>query len=306
MLLDIKPASDYPLPDLTQLLNLSFENYLVPITFNLSQFLTMIRKDSVDLSASRVLLADDQPAGIALIARRGWTSRLAAMGIAQSQRGKGIGSWFMDKLIQEARERNDHDMVLEVIEQNEYAVRTPDISALHIHFVRNDHDMVLEVIEQNEYAVRLYQECGFRSVRRLIGLTRKDANESLKNFMEEIDLREAGSLISQYGLSDLPWQLAGETIAHMTPPACAFRNGPALAVISNPTAEHVVIWSLLVEPSARGKELGVDMLQRVIANHSSKTWHVPAIFPEEFGSLFERAGFEREELTQWQMRLMLL
>jgi len=275
MPLDIKPASDYPLPDLTQLLNLSFENYLVPITFNLSQFLTMIRKDSVDLSASRVLLADDQPAGIALIARRGWTSRLAAMGILQSQRGKGIGSWFMDKLIQEARERNDYDMVL-------------------------------EVIEQNEYAVRLYQKCGFRSVRRLIGLTRKDANESLKNFMEEIDLREAGSLISQYGLSDLPWQLAGETIAHMTPPACAFRNGPALAVISNPTAEHVVIWSLLVEPSARGKELGVDMLQRVIANHSSKTWHVPAIFPEEFGSLFERAGFEREELTQWQMRLMLL
>src|SRR5258706_5051797 len=275
MPLDSKPASDYPLPDLTQLLNLSFENYLVPITFNLSQFLTMIRKDSVDLSASRVLLADDQPAGIALIARRGWTSRLAAMGILQSQRGKGIGSWFMDKLIQEARERNDYDMVL-------------------------------EVIEQNEYAVRLYQKCGFRSVRRLIGLTRKDANESLKNFMEEIDLREAGSLISQYGLADLPWQLAGETIAHMNPPACAYRNGPALAVISNPTAEHVVIWSLLVEPSARGKELGVDMLQRVIANHSSKTWHVPAIFPEEFGSLFERAGFEREELTQWQMRLMLL
>ena len=274
MPLDSKPASDYPLPDLTQLLNLSFENYLVPITFNLSQFLTMIRKDSVDLSASRVLLADDQPAGIALIARRGWTSRLAAMGILQSQRGKGIGSWFMDKLIQEARERNDYDMVL-------------------------------EVIEQNEYAVRLYQKCGFRSVRRLIGLTRKDANESLKNFMEEIDLREAGSLISQYGLSDLPWQLAGETIAHMTPPACAFRNGPALAVISNPTAEHVVIWSLLVEPSARGKELGVDMLQRVIANHPGKTWHIPAIFPEEFGGIFEHAGFEQEELTQWQMRLML-
>lgn len=274
MTLDTKSASDYPLPDLTQLLNLSFENYLVPITFDLSQFLTMIRKDSVDLSASRVLLADDQPAGIALIARRGWTSRLAAMGIVQGQRGRGIGSWFMDKLIQEARERNDHDMVL-------------------------------EVIEQNEYAVRLYQKCGFRSVRRLIGLIRKDANESLKNSMKEIDLREAGSLISQYGLSDLPWQLAGETIAHMNPPTCAFRNGPALAVISNPTAEHVVIWSLLVEPGARGKDLGIDMLQHVIAKYPGKTWHVPAIFPEEFGSLFEQAGFEREELTQWQMRLML-
>ena len=274
MSLDIKPASDFPLIDLTQLLNLSFENYLVPIAFNLSQFLTMVRKDSVDLSASRVLLADEDPAGIALIARRGWTSRLAAMGVVQSQRGKGAASWFMKKLIREARERNDHEMVL-------------------------------EVIEQNEYAVRLYKKCGFQSVRRLIGLIRKDASESIKNSLEEIDSREAGALISQYGLTDLPWQLAGETIAHLNPPACAYRNGPALVVTSNPDAEHVVIWSLLVEPQARGKQLSVAMLKNVIAHHKDKAWHVPAIFPEEFGKLFERAGFEKEELTQWQMRLAL-
>jgi ribosomal protein S18 acetylase RimI-like enzyme len=274
MSLDVKPASDYPLPDLTQLLNLSFENYLVPVTFNLSQFLTMIRKDSVGLSASRVLLVDEQPAGIALIARRGWTSRLAAMGIVQGQRSQGAGLRFMRTLIDEARERNDHAMVL-------------------------------EVIEQNEYAVKLYQKCGFQSVRRLIGLLRKDAKDKAGTALTEIDLREAGSLISQHGLADLPWQLAGETIAHMNPPARAFRNGPALVVTSNPNAEHVVIWSLLVEPQARGQQLGVEMLKSVIANHPGKTWHVPAIFPEEFGRLFERAGFEMEELTQWQMKLVL-
>ena len=274
MTLDIKPASDYPLPELTQLLNLSFESYLVPVTFNLIQFMTMIRKDSVDLSASRVLLVDEQLAGIALIARRGWTSRLAAMGIVQSMRSKGAGSWFMEKLIDEARERNDRGMVL-------------------------------EVIEQNESAVKLYKKCGFQSVRRLIGLIRKDAEESKKDSIEEIDLREAGSLISQHGLTDLPWQLAGETISHMNPPARAYRNGPTLVVISNPNAEHVVIWSLLVEPHARGKRLSVDMLQNIIANYPGKTWHVPAIFPAEFGKIFECAGFVQEELTQWQMRLRL-
>ena len=274
MLLDTKPASDYPLPDLTQLLNLSFENYLVPVAFNLSQFLTMIRKDSLDLAASRVLLVDEQPAGIALIARRGWTSRLAAMGIVQGQRSKGAGSRFMHKLIDEARERNDHAMVL-------------------------------EVIEQNENAVKLYQKCGFQSVRRLIGLIRKDAIEKNKTSLTAIDLREAGSLTAQHGLADLPWQLAGETIAHMNPPACAYRNGPALVVTSNLAVEHVVIWSLLVEPQARGQQLGVEMLKSVIANHPGKTWHIPAIFPEEFGKLFERAGFEQEELTQWQMKLDL-
>jgi len=274
MILDVKPASDYTLPDLTQLLNLSFENYPVPITFSLSQFLTMLRKDSVDLSASRVLLADDELIGIALIARRGWTSRLAAMGVIKSMRVKGAGSWLMDKLIQEARERKDHDMVL-------------------------------EVIEQNEHAVRLYQKCGFQTIRRLIGLIRKDAKESKQDSLEAIDLRDAGGLISQYGLSDLPWQLAGETIAHMNPPVRAYRNEEALMVTSDPDAGHVMIWSLLVEPHMRGHDRGVNMLKRVIANHTGKTWHVPTIFPEEFGKLFERAGFEREELTQWQMRLML-
>jgi len=274
MLLDTKPASDYPLPDLAQLLNLSFENYLVPVAFNLSQFLTMIRKDSIDLAASRVLLVDEQPAGIALIARRGWTSRLAAMGIVQGQRSKGAGFRFMRKLIDEARERNDHAMVL-------------------------------EVIEQNENAVKLYQKCGFQSVRRLIGLIRKDAIENNKTPLTAIDLREAGSLISQHGLADLPWQLAGETIAHLNPPACAYRNGPALVVTSNLAVEHVVIWSLLVEPQARGQQLGVEMLKSVIANHPGKTWHIPAIFPEEFGKIFKHAGFEQEELTQWQMKLVL-
>ena len=274
MKLDSKPASDHPLPDLTQLLNLSFENYLAPVTFNLPQFLTMIRKDSVDLSASRVLIADDKPIGIALIARRGWTSRLAAMGIVQDMRGKGTGSWFMEKLIEEARDRKDHDMVL-------------------------------EVIEQNEQAVKLYQKCGFQNIRRLIGMIRRDASEIAKNSLEEIDLREAGALISQHGLTNLPWQLAGETIAHLNPPARAFRNGPALVVTSNPEAEHVVIWSLLVEPHARGKQLSVTMLKSLIAEHAGQTWHVPAIFSEEFGKIFERAGFEKEELSQWQMKLVL-
>jgi hypothetical protein len=83
MKLDTKPASDHPTSDLVQLMNLSFEDYLVPVRFEPSQFLTMLRKDNVDLDASRVLLADGEPSGIALIARRGWTCRLAAMGVAK-------------------------------------------------------------------------------------------------------------------------------------------------------------------------------------------------------------------------------
>ena len=271
----ILPASNYPLPDLVQYLNQGFEDYFIPIQFNHVTFLNMLRKDGIDLTASRILLVDHHPCGIALIARRGWTSRLAAMGISSERRGKGAGSWFMAKLTAEACERGDREMLL-------------------------------EVIEQNEPAVKLYRRCGFESVRRLLGFVRKDSKESDPGDLQEIDLREMGRLVSQYGLPDLPWQLSGESIAQMNPQARAFRNGQAYVAVSNPEAEHVVIWSLLVEPQARGRGLGTRLLKSMLAlGATNPTWHAPAVFPEEFQKVFRRAGFEQEKLSQWQMSLPL-
>ncbi len=270
------PASDYPLSDLAKLVNRGFEAYFVPIQFNPTTLLNMIHKDGIDLAASRVLMADEQPCGIALIARREalHASRLAAMGIAREARGKGAGSWFMNVLICEARQRKDREMEL-------------------------------EVIEQNESAVRLYRKYGFQEVRRLVGFIRKGVREKGENSLCKIDLQEMGRLISQHGLPDLPWQLSGECIARLNPPAYAYRKGPAYVAVSNIEAEHVVIWSLLVERQARGEGLGAGILQRLIANRAGRTWHVPAVLPEELGKVFERAGFEKEELSQWQMRLSL-
>jgi hypothetical protein len=231
----------------------------------------MLRKDSMDLTSSRVLLSDGEPCGIALLARRGWTSRLAAMGIFPYMRGKKSGAWFMSQLIEEAR-------------------------------ARNDRVMVLEVIEQNEPAVRLYKSAGFTTVRRLIGLICNDSAAGEREELHEIDLREMGRLVLQNGLPDLPWQLSGETIALLTPPARAFQKGNTAIAVSNPEAEHVVVWSLL---GAGDEEAAVKLLRTVMSNYEGKHWHVPAILPEELGVLFERAGFQREDLSQWQMRLQL-
>ena len=260
---ETRPASDYPLPDLVETLNRGFEGYFVPITLNMAAFLDMVRKDGVDLAISRVLVADAEPVGIALLAHRGWTSRLAAMGIAHEMRGKGAGSWFMDKLIAEACERGEHEMVL-------------------------------EVIEQNEPAVHLYKKCGFEIVRRLIGLLCRDTIEEGPHPLTEIDIHQAARLLSQHGLPDLPWQLSAETLAQMHPPACAYRNSEACVVISNPAVDDIVVWSLFVESRARGHGLGTETLKAVMAKHPGRRWHVPALLPEELGKVFERAGFERE------------
>jgi hypothetical protein len=47
------------------------------------------------------------------------------------------------------------------------------------------------------------------------------------------------------------------------------------------------------------------LLHALFARFPNKTWHVSAIFPEEMSFIFEQAGMQREELTQWQMRLAL-
>jgi ribosomal protein S18 acetylase RimI-like enzyme len=273
-----QPASNYSVSELVSILNRGFEDYFISIQFTDPMFLNMLLKDGIDLASSRVLLAENEPFGIALIAPRGArrASRLAAMGIAKEMRGRKAGSWFMKELIDEACQRGDRELVL-------------------------------EVIEQNEPAVRLYQNYGFQPVRRLVGYRyrNKERKENQQYELQEVNLQEVSRLISQYGLPDLPWQLSGETLAQMNPPVHAYHSGQAYVVCSNLEAEHVVIWSLLVEPEARGVGRASELLKQIVARYPGRTWHIPALCPEEFGTVFARAGFEREDLSQWQMKVSL-
>jgi GNAT superfamily N-acetyltransferase len=273
-LLTLKPALEFSIPVLADLLTRSFEEYFVPIQINDAALSTMVRRDSVDLSASRVLLKEGEPAGIALMARRGWVSRLAAMGLVKDARNSGSGTWVMSELLTEAR-------------------------------ARGDHEMCLEVIEQNEAGVRLYRKSGFGVIRRLVGFVCESPQAESAGELQEIGLREAGQAVTRHGLADLPWQLSGESIANHTPPTRAFRIGSAFAVITNPEVKDVVIYSLLVEDGARGQGCAMRLLGSLFAAFPEKTWHVPALCPEEVGGIFEHAGFQREKLSQHQMSIRL-
>jgi hypothetical protein len=43
------------------------------------------------------------------------------------------------------------------------------------------------------------------------------------------------------------------------------------------------------------------LLNALFAKFPGRIWQVPAIFPEEMGSTFMRAGMQPETLSQWQM-----
>ena len=270
----LRPASDLSIPELADLITRGFEGYFISVELDAPALFEMIRRNGIDLLTSRLILADGEAVGLALIARRGWTSRLALMGILTSARNGGAGTWTMERLIEEAR-------------------------------VRGEKEMALEVIQQNTAGIKLYQKVGFKTVRNLVGYKLEKPQAESTDALQELDIRAFGGLVTMHGLSDLPWQASGETVSNFTPPSRAYRLGDAYCLISNPSAENVFISSLLVLPDGRGQGQAVRLLKAVFAAFPQKVWHVSAICPEEVGFVFERAGMKREELSQFQMRLEL-
>ena len=239
---ELHPLLDYGLNESLALMNLGFSDYFVPIQLTLPIYLNMSRAESVDFNISRVIFVDDEAVGVALIARRGWTSRLAAMSISPASRGRGAGRAAMSFLLAEAS-------------------------------ARGDRSMTLEVIEINLPAVRLYKSCGFKTQRRLISYEGAfPAKEFTGNMPElkEVDIREVAALVTAHGLNELPWQVSGESLAQSNPPGKAYQMDDAYMVISNPNAERIAIRSILVKPESRGQQKAKRLIESVTQKHPSE------------------------------------
>lgn len=264
---------DYGLDRAADVLARGFDDYFVRIPFSAAGLVQAARADSVDLASSRVFLRDGMAVGGALIARRGWNARVAAMAIVPGERRTGIGREAMLQLLAEAK-------------------------------ARGDRTMFLEVIEQNLPAVSLYRACGFREIRRLIGFSGPPPPvEPGWADLVEIDPREAAEAVTRFGLPDLPWQLSGETLAQLTPPSVAYRLDGAWIALSNPSEPVVSVRGLIAEPAAEGMGQEAALLRAVMAKYPDRNeWRLTSIWPEELAELLAPAGLPRSELTQWQMR----
>lgn len=260
------------------ILTRGFSDYFVPIQSSPAVLAHMARVDGVDFATSRVAVLDGRAVGVALIARRGWTSRLAGMAIVPEARRHGVGRALMAQLLDEAR-------------------------------ARQERAMVLEVIEQNAPAVHLYERCGFQKIRRLTGHAGRPATPPADEAPPppvEIDPRELAAFVSGHGLRDLPWQIAPEAIAHAGPPALAYRAGPSAVLITDPAAPTIGIRALVTATEARGQGHSRALLRALFSRLPGKEWRASAIFPAEMGGAFTAAGLERTPLSQWQMILPLV
>jgi ribosomal protein S18 acetylase RimI-like enzyme len=271
MPIDYCSVDAFELGELGAMLNRCFDGYILPVHFDRQTIAKLVRVDSVDLAASVAARHGGETIGVALVARRGWTSRLAAMAVAPNFRGQRTGTRLTDFVIRAARERGDRSFVL-------------------------------EVVEQNAPALRLYQAAGFTPVHRLFGYAADAIPAGEGTGLEEIDPVEAGIAAARWGVKSLPWQISPAALTALGPPHRAWRLGPATALVSNPTAEIITLCTIVVEPGARRQGRATRLLRALSARFPGKKWRFPILVPDEIPeAFFMRLGFRKESLNQIQM-----
>ncbi len=278
MTLEIVPAVEIQIAQQAATMTDAFTGYLAgDIRLNAGRYAAMLARDGIDLNLSRFALRDGEPIALGLVARRGWSSRLAAMGVVRNAQEGGIGRILLDDLVVQARERGDR-----------------------VYW--------LECFEQNTRGIRLYSRMGFETVQRLYGYQRDALGEDVTPedvVFEYVDPSLVGEMVAKHGAADLPWQISAATVINFGPPFSGVHLDSAYALIS-PTTNWAVMLLVLVVPEAlRGQGRARQLVEALIAHYPDKAWRVPQLCPETFVGFYEKLGFKRQELNQVQMRLDL-
>lgn len=254
-----------------------FEGYLVPVRPTPESWERRFRGEHLDPWSSRIYQRGGQAVAVLFITRRGWTSRVGGMAVATDARRGGLGRRVMRDAVAGAKERGDRVLLL-------------------------------EVIEQNTTAVRLYKSLGFRMVRRLVGYRRETQPASgAGDALREIDPLEFARVAHRESDADLPWMISPETLMAATAPARAFAlEDGAYALVANPDAETLTLTAIVVPRAHRRQGWGTRMLRALEAAFPGRPWQAVALIPENMApGFFEQAGWERQGISQLEMRLEL-
>lgn len=145
----LEPASRWTYAELAEIFNAGYEGYYTPFTLDEAAFRLMSTMWDDDLDASRVALVDGEPAGICKLAIRGDRGWIAGIGVATAQRGQGLGEELMHSVLDVARERGLREVWLEVLVQNEPAIRLYE--KLRFEHVRDLEVWTLDLVAHSNY-----------------------------------------------------------------------------------------------------------------------------------------------------------
>lgn len=266
-----KAATHWNSHQLAEILSRCFEGYLVPFTIDGDTFATRFSAEDISYGDTRVWLQDDEAKALAVIVRRGQTSRLAAFAIRPEWRGQGLGKQFIQQLIDEARARGDRQMWLEVI-------------------VGNDNGLAL------------YKRMGFVRQQTLVGFHATGS----KLFYETGELLEIDPVVmAKKMMADarlrLPWLSAPETL-YKLPGKAYILDDVAYAMVI-PHAQQPKLRMLYVCPTARGKGHAKKLLTLLAERFPGLS--TAGSIPEQISPLFLSCGYRLDAVSQYEMLLKL-
>jgi len=291
--MEIGNALDLSINELAEALTHCFEGYVMPANFTGALVAGMLRVESVDLAASKIAKEGDHIIGVELIARRGKLTRVAAMAVAKSARRQGVGKALLEQAIDDAKQRGDEQLVL-------------------------------EVIEQNPPAIELYKRMGLCIQHRLIGLqgtlkpedgvlqpallgpqSKASIKPAVKQKLRDCTFSEVGNALRVRGPMASSWSMSAATTEQLASPARAVRCGDVFGVIVI-GGEETVGCRTLAFSKGPSREAAKKWLSALAHEFSGKKLFMPAFFPEhEYKDAFADTGLEIADISQFQMALTL-
>lgn len=122
MTFSILPASDFGIDEIVDVLNASYEDYLIAVRFNARQYRFFVQSHDIILSQSAVAESDGRLVGLAQMAQRGERGWVGGLGVRPEFRHRGIARALMETMMANAGERGIARLQLEVLSQNERAL----------------------------------------------------------------------------------------------------------------------------------------------------------------------------------------
>ncbi|HKN02570.1 MAG TPA: GNAT family N-acetyltransferase [Buttiauxella sp.] len=254
---------------LAEILSHCFEGYLVSFTIDGETFASRFSAEDISLNDSRVWTQNGEPKALAIITRRGQSSRLAAFAICPELRGQGVGKQLMKQLIHEAQ-------------------------------ARGDRNMWLEVIVGNDSGLALYERMGFVRQQTLVGFSAVSSTLfTATGELQEIDpMVMAKKMMTDTSLQ-LPWLSAPETLYKLVGKAFVLNDVAYAMVATAPQGFRVRM--LYVEPTARGQGQAKKLL--TLLRERFAGLNTATAIPEPMAPIFLRSGYRQDTITQYEMLL---
>lgn len=281
MNVEVKKASEVSLITLVRLVNEIFQDYAVPVNWDVYNFSLDIRENSISLEDSFVFYKGERPVGFVILCTRKGIGRIDSMGVVREERGTGLS----DAILRHALE--------------------------HLKW-KGIHRVILEVVSMDQRAVKFYERNGFKRVRDLYsyileerleaaGLVRFSETDEKRVYMYSLEVKMSRGRKPNWQRDSLTLYLSDKRYRMERG---VWRRGEGILVWGETPQSSFIVDAFTVEGDL---EFFVGECVDYIQEKSGKNVVTCTAVPEDdpLSKVLEGLGFKRI-LTQHEMELRLI